>query len=251
MRLAFRALGFEQHHVFREPALFVAVVARDAQREALLPEQRVPAVAGADGPDGVVLREVADVAALRIEIGDGVDAAIEARRISEAVERDLPDAGHDPHVEHDVDRVGDLDADHGEGRVGLAHEVGDHVHGAALHRTIGDLAELSVRLFGRHPVVRVARTLFGGRADERQLLGARDIVGVASAVERVRLLLLVQRREHAHRDGLFGEPLGLLVAAVDPIDLVGLAELRDLIDPRRQMRVRGGPVLRDDHSRPP
>src|SRR5439155_11359307 len=61
VRLAFGTFGLEQHHVLREPTLVLRAVARDAEREALLAEQRVAAVARSDRPDGVVLREVRHV----------------------------------------------------------------------------------------------------------------------------------------------------------------------------------------------
>ena len=54
---------------------FLALVGSDAQRKALFAQQHVAAVAGVDGPDGVVLREVDDVAVLLIDVRFGVQAA--------------------------------------------------------------------------------------------------------------------------------------------------------------------------------
>src|SRR5207244_4340950 len=48
MRLALGALHADDQHVLGEPALFARLHARDAEREALLAEERVAAVAGAD-----------------------------------------------------------------------------------------------------------------------------------------------------------------------------------------------------------
>ncbi len=65
------AVGFlyaEDQHMLCHPALGLALVGSDAQREAFFTEQHVPAVCGVDGPDGVVFREVADVAVLRIDV---------------------------------------------------------------------------------------------------------------------------------------------------------------------------------------
>ena len=53
------------------PALVLALVGGDAQREALLAQQHVAAVAGVDGPDGVVLGELDDVAVLLVDVGLG------------------------------------------------------------------------------------------------------------------------------------------------------------------------------------
>ena len=47
---------------------------RDPQREALLAEQRVAAVAGADAPDRAVLGEVQDEAAIGREVADASGA---------------------------------------------------------------------------------------------------------------------------------------------------------------------------------
>ena len=71
--LALGALDAEDEHVLGEPALAPPEVARDPERQALLAEQRVAAVAGADAPDRVVLREVADEAAV------GSRSAVECR----------------------------------------------------------------------------------------------------------------------------------------------------------------------------
>ena len=51
-----------------EPALLLRQIGADAQGETFLAQQNVAAVAGADRDDRVVLREMADEAALRIDI---------------------------------------------------------------------------------------------------------------------------------------------------------------------------------------
>ena len=50
------------------PAFFSAEVGCDTESEALLAEKNVSAVTGVDGPDGVVFREVADVAVFFVEV---------------------------------------------------------------------------------------------------------------------------------------------------------------------------------------
>ena len=52
----------EDQHVLGEPALVARLDARDPKRVAFLARERVAAIAGADAPDGVRLREVADEA---------------------------------------------------------------------------------------------------------------------------------------------------------------------------------------------
>jgi hypothetical protein len=60
-----------------------------------------------------------------------VQAAVEVVAVAEHVERLVAHARHDAHVEHDVDAVGELDADLRHRRADRAHDVGDHVHRAA------------------------------------------------------------------------------------------------------------------------
>ena len=90
---------------------WLRLIAREAQREAFLAEQRVAAIAGSDRPHRVVFGKVDDEAAVGAEIAERVQAAREVVGLAEVIERDLPDARHDAHVQHDVAAVGDLDAD--------------------------------------------------------------------------------------------------------------------------------------------
>ena len=224
--------------MLREPALGAAEPRADAQREAFLAEERVAAVAAADRPNRVVLREVTDETLLGVEVERRVEPAVEVGRVAERVERDAAHARHDAHVEHDVDAVGDLDADLREWRARRSHEVGHDVHRAALHRAVEQRAELGVRVLRAHPVVVRARGFFLPRADERQVLGARD-VGRARAVEvAAGSLLGVQRDEDAVRDGLVGQALLLLEGAVAPVHAIWLGEARRVVDPGDKGSVR-------------
>jgi hypothetical protein len=54
---------------------------------------------------------VADEAALGVAVERRVQAAVEVVRVAQHVERRAAHAGHDAHVEDDVDAVGELDAD--------------------------------------------------------------------------------------------------------------------------------------------
>ena len=154
-----RPSGFSHahdQHVLGQPAFALAEVAGDAQGEALLAQQHVAAVAGADAPDGVVLGEVQDQPALDVQVGLAVQALGELAAGAELLEHRRADVGHDPHVQHDVDAVGQLDADLAEGRADRAHREGDHVHRAALHRAGEDLLRPAIAFVRRHPVVRRA-----------------------------------------------------------------------------------------------
>ena len=110
MRLALGVLDADDQHVLGHPALGAGLPAGDAQRMALLAEQRVAAIARAVAHDGQVFREMHDVAAVRVEFADRVPAADEAAVAGDALERGAAHAGHDAHVGGHVGAVGHLDA---------------------------------------------------------------------------------------------------------------------------------------------
>src|SRR6266704_1951688 len=74
-RLVF--LQAHDQHVLGEPALGARLPAGDTQRVALLAEQRVAAVTGAEALDRQLLGKVHDETALGIELADGVQPAHE------------------------------------------------------------------------------------------------------------------------------------------------------------------------------
>ena len=86
------------------------------------------------------------------------------------------DAGHDEHIEHNIDRVGQLDAVLCEIGANDTHGVGNDVHGFALHGALVELGELFVAFLRIHPVVDVACFFFGGGADIGSVFHTRDIV---------------------------------------------------------------------------
>ena len=153
VHLAARVLEADDQHVLGEPALAARLPARDAQRVALLAEQRVAAVARADALDREFLGEMHDEAAVGIEVADRVQALDEGAVLLDALQRRRAHARHDAHVEHDVRAVGDLDAAARVGRVDRAHAVGHDVHRAALHAAVEQGIHLAGGLGRVHPVV--------------------------------------------------------------------------------------------------
>ena len=152
------ALGrgqLEDQHVLGQPALVAGHRRGDPQREALLAEQGVAAVARAVGPDLARLGVVDDVLVVRVarpgdvllalgeRHADRVHAGDELAVVAEHLERAGAHAGHDPHRDRDVGGVGELDADVGDRRAERAHRERDHVHRAALHRALEELARAS------------------------------------------------------------------------------------------------------------
>ena len=218
------ALDTEDEHVLGEPALVLPKPAADAERQALLAEEGVAAVAGAEAPDGVVFGEVTDVAALGIDVAGAVQAAIEVVGVAERVQRCLPHASHDPHVEDHVDAVGDLDAHLGQRRADRPHDVRDDVHGPALHRAQEQLGQLPVGLLGSHPVVGRAGGVLRLGADEGEVLDPRDVVGIGPVQVAAGSLLGVERDEHAGVHRVLGEALLLRLGPIAPHDAVRLAE---------------------------
>lgn len=216
--------------MFGKPSLVAAEIGRYAQSKALLAEEHIAAVTGVDGHDGVVLGELADVTLLFVDVGFRVQTADEIVAFTESVEHLLPHSGHDCHVEHDIDAVGELDADLGEGRADRAHGIGNDIHGPALHRTLVDALEQFVRLVLLHPVVGGTCVLFLFGADEGTAFDARDIVDRRAVQIAPGEELLVELNHLAGRHGFLAECFKLLLASIDENNLVGVAKSHALID---------------------
>jgi hypothetical protein len=152
----------EDQHVLGQPALVAGHDRGDAQRKALLAEQRVAAVAAAEGPDLAGLRKVADVLVLDI-VGTGpghillargqrrtntVHAGHELAVLAQHLQHRLAHAGHDALVDDHIGRVGDLDADVGDRRAQRPHAERDDVHGAPAHAAVEALLQQFAHLPG-------------------------------------------------------------------------------------------------------
>ena len=192
------------------PILLFTEKAGDAEGHAFFAEQRVAPVAGAEAPDGVVDGEVADKAALGIAVADAVETFGEvglgfgvnsvASNVGELSPGDFAHTGHDSHADGDVDGVGNLHADAGQGRANGAHDEGNDIHRAAGHAAIEEAAELGIGGLGFHPIVGGSGPVLAGGADERELFAAGDIVGVAAMEVAVGELLLVESDKRALTD---------------------------------------------------
>ena len=157
-RFPFRIGELEDQHVLGHPALVARLHGGDAERVALLAEQRVAAIAGAVGPDLARLGEMRDVFGLvagprhvggrgrRQRIAHGVHAAHEILAVAERLPHLVADAGHDVHVGDGVGAVGHHDADAGDRRADRAHRIGHHIHGAAGHGAVIELGERRLHL---------------------------------------------------------------------------------------------------------
>ena len=249
VRLALGRGDLDEQHVLGEPALVAGHDRGDAQREALLGEQGVAAVARAVRPDLARVGELHDVlrvVARPVDLGAAVADAVDERvadgvqgahprlaGLDEAVDR-VAHAGHDAHRQHDVGRVGDLDAELRDRAAERPHRERHDVHRAALHRAVEHVRELLAHLARVAPVVRGARVLLVGRADERAVLDPGDIGGVGASEVAVGAPLGVELDELALGDELLRQHVGLVLRAVAPDDLVGLGECRRSHPPMRE-----------------
>ena len=230
--LALRARQADDEHVLGEPTLVARLIARDAQRVALLAEQRVAAVAAAEALDGELLGEVHDEAAVRVELAGRVQSLDELAALAgDALERRAAGARHQDHVDDHICTIGDLDTAARVRRVDGAHAVGHHIERAALHAALEELAHLGVGLGGRHPmVVRTGVFLVGG-ADEGQVFDACDIRRMRAGEEAVGEVLVVELLELAARLQLGDQLTVLRVRPLDPMQLRRLRQLAYRGDP--------------------
>ncbi len=188
-------LKAEDQHMLGEPSFLLREPGGDAKAEAFFSKQGVPAVAGTDRPDRIVLREVQDQAPLGVEVRLAVKAFRKLPVGTQGIEHGLSHAGHDAHAQADVNRVGQLHADLREGGTDRAHREGDHVHRTPLHRVFENLARLCVS-FGRlHPVVGRSRVLFLRGADEGEVFDPGDVLRIGAVVKAAGELFLVQSEQ--------------------------------------------------------
>ncbi len=160
-------------------------------------------------------------------------------------------AGHDAHVEHNIDAVGQLDADLGKGRANRAHGERHDVHGAALHGSGEVATRLAIRLTWTHPVVAWSGVALEAGADVREVFGACDIVGRRPVKIATRQLLLVELHELTGLEGLGGETLSFLVAAVAPVNGVRLAHGGHRVHPFLNVPVLDHGIVTSDINRSP
>ena len=158
------------------PAFLASEIGCNTESEALLSEKNVSAVSGVDAPDGVVLREMADITVLFVEICLRVKSLYKSGIIAESIENIISDAGHYKHIQNYINGVGELDSVFCERRSDYTHGVGNYIHGLSGHRTRVELGKLCIAFLGIHPVVDVSCVLFLSGADEGASLDASHVV---------------------------------------------------------------------------
>ena len=111
--------------------------------------------------------------------------------VPEPFHSNLTHACHDPHIQNDIFRIGNLEADLGQRRIRRPHDIGNDKHRASAHRAFQQTAKFRVRFAGLRPIVGWTCFFFRRRADERELLYPRHVVWIGAMQIRVRNFLLV------------------------------------------------------------
>ena len=248
--LAFGVGHAQDQHVFGQPALVLAHLGCDTQCQALLAQQRVAAVAGAVGPDFTrfgIVHDVLDIGVagpgslILLAFGQRsayrVHAGHERAIAAQHVVHGLAHARHQLLVHYHVGAVGKLDTDMGDRAAQRAHAERDHVHGAALHAAVKQRLQGLAHLGGIHPVVGRAGIGLVLRADVGAILDTRHVGRVGPGQEAARTLGRIQLAESAGIDQLLAQAVVLLLAAITPVDLVGLAQVGHVLHPGDQLRV--------------
>ena len=234
-----------------KPALVARHARGDPQGEALLAQQRIAAIAAAIRPDGAFLGEVDDVLLLGVagpgdvllpgpqRHADGVDAGHE-EAVAQGVEHRAAHPGHDPHRDGDVGGVRDLHADMRDRRADRSHAEGHDIHGPAAHAAVEEVPQGLLHGDGLDPVIGRSRVIAPPAADERPILDPGHVRRVGEGQVAVRPFFRVQPAKGPLLHKQFAEPVVLLLRAVAPDHLVGLAQVGHLLDP--------GPELRPFHA---
>ena len=239
----FRRFDAEDQHVFGQPAFVARHVRGDAQREALLAEQRVAAVARAVGPDFAGFRVVHDVLGVRVarpariffvradRCADRVHAGNELAVGAEHVEHGLAHARHGAHVDDDVRAIGDFDADVRDRRAERAHRERDDVHRAAAHAALENALQRLAHLGRVFPVVGRAGVIFFCRTDVGAVFNARHVRWVRPGEVGVLALFRIELDEHAGVDHFSAQAVVFFLRTIGPDDAGGFGQLGNVGHP--------------------
>ena len=245
---AFGGRQLEDEHVFGHPAFAFGLVGGDTQREALLAEQGVAAVARAVGDDFIGFGEVRDVFlldggrrprnirdAFRKREANGVDALHEGGARFDLVDDLEADARHDLHGFDNVRGVGEFNTILGDGGVNGAHGEGDDIEGTTDHAAFEEFIELSLHFGGGFPMVRRAGIFFLLGADVCALFDAGNVGFVRTG--EVGVGRFVEFDESAGLDHQIGDFVVHPFRAVEEDDFVRRAEVDPVLEPAFQFGV--------------
>ena len=229
--------------MFGQPTLVARHVGGDAQREALLAEQGVAAVAGTVGPDFAGFRVVHDVLDGRVARpghillagfqrgADGMHAGDEFAIGAEHVKYLGAHAGHGTHVDHDIGRIGNFHADVSDRRTERTHRERDDVHRAALHAALEQAVQGFAHLGRFFPVIGRAGVFLLLGADVGAVFDAGNVGRIGESQVGVRAFLLVELDQGAGFNHFRAQAVVFFLRTIRPIDLVRLGQRCDFSDP--------------------
>ena len=183
-------LDSENEHVLGQPALVPGHHRGNAKRQALLAQQRVPAVARAVGPYLARLGKVNDPLFLLVAWpghvlrprrkwrADRMHARYKISVFAEPFGDGSTHTRHDAHVDHHVRRIADLRSDLGDMGSDWPHRERHHVHRAAPHAAVEQAVHRAAHLLRVHPIIGRARVFLALAADEGTVFHPRDVRGV-------------------------------------------------------------------------
>ena len=174
---------------------------------------------------------MADIALFLVDVALAVQALHPVFAVAQNIQHSLAHAGHDGHVQHNVDGVGDLQADLSQGGPDGTHGVGDHIHGAALVAAAGNVEQHLIGALGLHPVVGGACVLFLAGADKSPAFHTGNVVHGGAVQVAAGQLLLVELDHFASLASLTAQVFQLFLGTVDPHDFVGGDKLLHFFEP--------------------
>ena len=213
------------------PALGLALIGSNTQCKALFAQEYVPAVTGIHRDNGVILREVADIALLFINVALAVQAAHPVVAVAENFPNLLTYAGHDAHVHDNINGVGQLYADLRKRRANRAHGIRDHVHCAALIAVLRNVEQHLISGLRLHPVVGGACVFFLAGADISSAFYTSHVVHSGAMQIAARQLFLVELNHLARGASFRAQLVELFLRAVNPHNIVRIDKLFHVFNP--------------------
>ena len=252
------ALGvgdLQDEHVLCHPALVATDNGCDTQCVALLTEQCVTAVTGAEGPDFAGLGELDDVLLGIARPGNifltGLQGCTntvqsldeEAVGLVQLGKNVLTDGCHDAHGADNVCGVAELNSNLGVLSLQGAHDEGNNVHGAAAHGALEQAGQGLLHFDGVAPVVGRACAFFSLGADEGALLDACNVVGIGESCVRVREFVIAEANKGTGVNQFLCQAVVFFLGAIDPVDVCGLGQGRNFANPIQKALVGSGCTL--------
>lgn len=140
--------------------------------------------------------------------------------VAELVHDRLAYARHNRHVKHNVDGVGDFDADLRKRGADGAHGIGDNVHGAALIAASCNVEQHFIRFLRVLPVVGRAGVFFFPGTDKGSVLYTGHVVDSGPVEVTAGKLFLIELNQLACGASLCAQLLELFFRTVNPDGLV-------------------------------